>query len=282
MFVLWLLLLATADGIFHTFFSIFLFLFFGVFFFIAHVFLPIPDTSQNLFVLRSSRWTLGDFLFLVKHSSTHLCDQNDVSVVIPQVRIATILVSSPCDVITNFLSNIHSSEKQSLRAKVMDKKKVSVLDYGAGNVRSLRNAIKSLGYDIEDISTAEEIAAAHAIVFPGVGKFGQAMQSLQSKGWLEPLRAYIRADRPFFGICIGMQCLFEGSDESSEYEGLGIIPGRITRFNAATESGTKVRVPQMGWNGISPVKDSVVLENTKPGDSVRPPVLLPSFSSSSS
>ena len=120
-----------------------------------------------------------------------------------------------------------------------------------------------------DISTAEDIAVAKVIVFPGVGIFGQAMQSLKSKGWLEPLRAYIRADKPFFGICIGMQSLFEGSDESPEFEGLGIIPGRVTRFDAVEASGKKVRVPQMGWNGTSPVKDSVVLENTKPGDSVR-------------
>ena len=161
----------------------------------------------------------------------------------------------------------------------MLRKEVSLLDYGAGNVRSLRNAIKALGYDIVDINTAEEIAAASVIVFPGVGKLGQCVQSLKSKGWLEPLRAYVRADRPFFGICIGMQCLFEGSDESPEQEGLGIVPGRITRFNAVNESGTKVRVPQMGWNGISPVKDSVVLENTKPGDAVRLPLVFspPSF-----
>ena len=134
---------------------------------------------------------------------------------------------------------------------------------------TFRNAIKALGYDIVDISTAEDIAVAKVIVFPGVGIFGQAMQSLKSKGWLEPLRAYIRADKPFFGICIGMQSLFEGSDESPEFEGLGIIPGRVTRFDAVEASGKKVRVPQMGWNGTSPVKDSVVLENTKPGDSVR-------------
>ena len=71
------------------------------------------------------------------------------------------------------------------------------------------------------------------------------MESLRSKGWLEPLRAYIRADRPFFGICIGMQSLFEGSDESPDFEGLGVIPGRITRFHTATADGAKVRVPQV-------------------------------------
>lgn len=92
--------------------------------------------------------------------------------------------------------------------------KVSLLDYGAGNVRSLRNAIKCLGYDIEDINTAEEILAAKVIVFPGVGSFGQAMKSLQDRGWKEALKTYIHSNRPFFGICLGMQSLFEGSEET--------------------------------------------------------------------
>lgn len=139
--------------------------------------------------------------------------------------------------------------------------RVSLLDYGAGNVRSLRNAIRELGYEIDDISTAEEIAAAKVIVFPGVGSFGQAMQSLRAKGWTEALKAYLKADRPFFGICLGMQSLFEGSEESPGEEGLGIIPGQVTKFlTTSSSSGASVRVPQIGWNGVSPVKDSPLLE----------------------
>ena len=86
---------------------------------------------------------------------------------------------------------------------------------------------------------------------------------------MDALRAYIRADRPFFGICIGMQSLFEGSDESPNVEGLGIIPGRVTRFNSFTENGFSTRVPQMGWNGVSPVRETVLLENVKAEDAVR-------------
>lgn len=86
---------------------------------------------------------------------------------------------------------------------------------------------------------------------------------------MEALRAYIRADRPFFGICIGMQSLFEGSDESPSFEGLGIIPGRVTRFNSVGAQGETVRVPQMGWNGVSPVRESVVFEEVNPQDAVR-------------
>lgn len=91
---------------------------------------------------------------------------------------------------------------------------VSLLDYGAGNVRSVRNAITSLGFDIKDITTAEDIDLATVIVFPGVGSFGNAMETLRRRGWVEPLKKYLRAGRPFFGICLGMQTLFEGSEES--------------------------------------------------------------------
>lgn len=138
--------------------------------------------------------------------------------------------------------------------------RVSLLDYGAGNVRSLRNAIRALGYEIDDITTAEEIGAAKVIVFPGVGSFGQAMQSLRDKGWTEALKAYLKADKPFFGICLGMQSLFEGSEETPEEVGLGIIPGKVTKFLATHSS---VRIPQIGWNGISPCKASPVLESIK-------------------
>lgn len=134
--------------------------------------------------------------------------------------------------------------------------KVSLLDYGAGNIRSLRNAIRTLGYEITDITNPEDIASAALIVFPGVGNFGQAMQSLEAKGLKEPLIAYINSNRPFFGICIGMQSLFEGSQESPGEKGLGIIPGTITRFS----STTGVKIPQIGWNGVSAVSNTPVLE----------------------
>jgi len=140
--------------------------------------------------------------------------------------------------------------------------RVGLLDYGAGNVRSLRNAIRRLGYEIVDITSSEEILAAEAIVFPGVGSFGQAMASLDAKGWTEALKTYLRADRPFFGICLGMQSLFEGSEETPGVPGLGIIPGSVTRFESQQEGGGSVlRVPQIGWNGVSPIKDSQVLES---------------------
>ncbi|WP_295538397.1 imidazole glycerol phosphate synthase subunit HisF [uncultured Thiohalocapsa sp.] len=128
---------------------------------------------------------------------------------------------------------------------------ISLLDYGAGNVRSLRNAITRLGYEVRDVRTPEDILAAERLLFPGVGAFGAAMARLRDQGFVAPLLDYLRADRPFLGICIGLQCLFEGSDESPEVAGLGLIPGRVARFPSQALS-----VPHMGWNGVRVCRDA--------------------------
>lgn len=122
---------------------------------------------------------------------------------------------------------------------------ISLLDYGAGNVRSLRNAIAKLGYELTDIRRPADILDADCLVFPGVGAFGAAMQRLQALGYIEPLQAYLAADRPFLGICIGLQSLFEGSEESPGVAGLGLIPGQVRRF-----ADSELAVPHMGWNGL--------------------------------
>mmetsp|Transcript_21685 Transcript_21685/g.33152 ORF Transcript_21685/g.33152 Transcript_21685/m.33152 type:complete len:560 (-) Transcript_21685:53-1732(-) len=128
-----------------------------------------------------------------------------------------------------------------------DKKKkltVSLLDYGAGNVRSVRNAILANGYEIIDINSPEQIAEAECIIFPGVGSYGTAMKILNEKQYAEPLKAYLAQNRPYLGICLGMQTLFESSDETPGTSGLGVIPGHITKFDDA-----KMAVPHIGWNG---------------------------------
>ena len=139
--------------------------------------------------------------------------------------------------------------------------KVSLLDYGAGNVRSVRNAIAANGYEIEDITKPEQIDQAKVIVFPGVGSFGSAMKVLKEKGFDEPLRKYLAdCKRPYFGICLGMQTLFESSDEHEEGQdaipGLGVVPGRVVRFDS-----TKMIVPHIGWNGRILHKESPVLKH---------------------
>lgn len=139
--------------------------------------------------------------------------------------------------------------------------KVSLLDYGAGNVRSVRNAILAQGYEIEDITDPSQIDQAKVIIFPGVGSFGSAMTVLQEKGFDEPLRQYLsKTDRPFLGICLGMQTLFDSSDEQHEaggqaIPGLGVIPGRVIKFDE-----TKMAVPHIGWNGRRVHQESSVLK----------------------
>jgi glutamine amidotransferase/cyclase len=123
---------------------------------------------------------------------------------------------------------------------------VTLLDYGAGNVRSVRNAIKKLGFAIKDVESAADIAAAERLVFPGVGAFGRAMDVLRARGYVDALRDYVAADRPFLGVCLGLQLLFDGSDESGGVEGLGLVPGRVARFDAAAG----LPVPHIGWNDL--------------------------------
>jgi glutamine amidotransferase/cyclase len=122
---------------------------------------------------------------------------------------------------------------------------ISLLDYGAGNVRSLRNAIQALGFSLTEITRPDDILKAERLIFPGVGAFGAAMERLHQLGYVEPLREYLAAGRPYLGICIGLQTLFEGSDESPGIPGLGIIQGRIHRFDAGP-----LAVPHMGWNDV--------------------------------
>ncbi|KAI7870253.1 hypothetical protein BDF14DRAFT_1873990 [Spinellus fusiger] len=117
-----------------------------------------------------------------------------------------------------------------------------MLDYGAGNVRSLVNAVQRLGYTIQFVKEPSDILKAETLIFPGVGAFGHAMKALRQKGYAEPLKEYVASGKPFMGICVGMQTLFEGSEESDE-PGLGLLPGTATRFDATTKA-----VPHMGWN----------------------------------
>ena len=121
---------------------------------------------------------------------------------------------------------------------------ITLLDYGAGNVRSVINAIESLGESVSVVATGADILAAEKLVFPGVGAFGNMMQTLNAKNYLEPLKAYLGSNRPFLGICLGLQALFETSQEAPGVSGLGFIPGTVKRFDIERS------VPHIGWNGL--------------------------------
>lgn len=126
----------------------------------------------------------------------------------------------------------------------MEDRTVTLLDYGAGNVRSVVNALRKLGCAVKLVSSAGDIDRAQTLVVPGVGEFGSMMTALNQQGYTDALKAYLRADRPFLGICLGLQVLFEGSEEAPDIPGLGIIPGQVRRFN------TDLSVPHIGWNGV--------------------------------
>eukprot|EP00250_Pteridium_aquilinum_P015678 c22696_g1_i1 orf=350-2197(-) len=152
-------------------------------------------------------------------------------------------------------SRIAASAHQA-NGSVEDNKVVTLLDYGAGNVRSIRNAIQLLGYHIHDVKQPEDIMKADRLIFPGVGAFGAAMEFLTKQGLAEALCDYIRQDRQFLGICLGMQLLFESSEEKGNVEGLGIISGVVGRF----DSSHGLKVPHIGWNKLNVKKPSNLLK----------------------
>lgn len=135
--------------------------------------------------------------------------------------------------------------------------RVTILDYGAGNVRSLENAVRLFGYDIHWAQTPGDILQADKLIFPGVGSFGAAMENLRSKNFIEALREYILADRPYLGICLGLQTLFSASDESPGIRGLDLFPGIVQRFRV---EHTGLSVPHIGWNTLDTKRPSMLLD----------------------
>jgi glutamine amidotransferase len=122
---------------------------------------------------------------------------------------------------------------------------LALIDYGSGNIRSVMNALRHEGAPVELISDPARLADADAVVLPGVGAFGDCVRGLESRGLWEPLREWLAADKPFLGICVGYQMLFESSEESPEARGFGFFAGKVKRF---TTPGLKV--PQIGWNQL--------------------------------
>ncbi|RPJ81440.1 MAG: imidazole glycerol phosphate synthase subunit HisF [Deltaproteobacteria bacterium] len=131
---------------------------------------------------------------------------------------------------------------------------ITLVDYGAGNVRSVVNAIKRLGETVKPVSCAEDIQRAEKLVFPGVGNFSSMMQILERKKYIQALIDYLAADRPFLGICLGLQALFDSSQEAEGVQGLGIISGIVKRFTV------DLSVPHIGWNGINIKQPSRVFQ----------------------
>jgi len=131
---------------------------------------------------------------------------------------------------------------------------VLIIDYGAGNLRSVANAILSLGYEPKITTSGKDIKGAQAVILPGVGAAAEAMDSLRRLGMIEPILRYIADDRPFFGVCLGLQVLFSSTEEGGWQDCLGIIPGRVKRLPST------LKTPHMGWNQLRQIKKHPVFE----------------------
>lgn len=140
---------------------------------------------------------------------------------------------------------------------------ITIVDYGAGNLKNVEKAFVLLGQNVEITDNYERILKAKTLVLPGVGAFKDAMNKLKSKNLIKPLKDYLRSDRPFLGICLGLQMLFEYSEEGgTNISGLGVLKGSVRKFKV--KAGLKI--PHMGWNTLEKVRDdslfSGILDNS--------------------
>jgi glutamine amidotransferase len=122
---------------------------------------------------------------------------------------------------------------------------IALVDYGMGNLRSVEKALARVGGDVRIVSSPKEVAAADALVLPGVGAFGDCLRNLEAAGLVKAVKEFIGSDKPFLGICLGLQALFESGEESPGVAGLGVLSGSVPRFQV-----NGLKVPHMGWNQL--------------------------------
>jgi glutamine amidotransferase len=132
---------------------------------------------------------------------------------------------------------------------------VAVIDYDAGNTLSVTRALEKVGATVDLTPDPDRVAPADAVVLPGVGAFGDCVKKLVERGMDEACREAYGAGKPFLGVCVGLQALFEGSEESPGFRGLGILPGTVRRFGVSD-----LKVPHMGWNQLEVARDHPVFE----------------------
>lgn len=134
--------------------------------------------------------------------------------------------------------------------------KITVVDYGVGNLLSVRRALEKVGAEVLMTESAKDIDAATRLLLPGVGAFVDGMTSLKQRGLVEPLRNYAKSGKPFLGICLGMQMLFESSEEFESCEGLGILKGEVKLIPSLTTDGKSQKIPHIGWVDCYPAEGS--------------------------
>lgn len=143
---------------------------------------------------------------------------------------------------------------------------IALIDYGAGNVRSVHKALMAVGAEVQVTQDASVVLAAEKVVLPGVGAFGDCMASLARLDLLAPIREVVARGMPFLGICVGMQVLFDEGTEMGWHAGLGLLPGRVVRFDfspllSGEGAGVRLKIPHTGWNQVVPVVETPLLAN---------------------
>lgn len=131
---------------------------------------------------------------------------------------------------------------------------ITVIDYGAGNLRSVANAIIRLGYQLKVTNRPRDLAGASAVILPGVGAAGDTMMSLEQMGFVDPIRRFIAENRPFLGVCIGLQVLLTGTEEGGGHQCLDVIPGQVKKLPPG------LKIPHMGWNQVKQVQSHPIFK----------------------
>jgi glutamine amidotransferase len=128
--------------------------------------------------------------------------------------------------------------------------RVAIIDYDLGNLYSVNNICRRVGLDVIITSDVKQVSSADALILPGVGAFGDAMENLRKKELIDPIYDFIKQGKPFLGICLGMQLMFTESEEFGNHKGLDLIPGNIIRFPSVKDNSDRVKVPQIQWNQV--------------------------------
>ena len=146
---------------------------------------------------------------------------------------------------------------------------ITIIDYEMGNLRSVEKAFEKLGYAARVSSNPEDILTTDKLVLPGVGAFRDCINNLRAGGFVEPLLQHVESGKPLLGICVGMQMLFDESEEFGRHKGLGLVPGKVVHFPIDMVEGCeRLKVPHMGWNNIRIQKPSPIFEDTEDGSFV--------------
>jgi glutamine amidotransferase len=128
--------------------------------------------------------------------------------------------------------------------------KVTILDYGIGNILSVKRAFESFGVEVNLTDQPGDVATASLLVLPGVGAFADGMQGLRERNLIPAIQQYAQTNRPLLGICLGMQMMLDRSEEFGTYEGLGLIPGIVAAIDHTTSAGIPHKIPHIGWNEL--------------------------------